>query len=662
MEPGEIVEFFEERRIICGIILELKGDRLHVLTQHGRELTLAPKRVLYAGPKLPVAGVSRQVLLSRLQETAQTREALKAAINLEELWELLVQENQALTAEEMADLWFGGVSPDRVAATGRRLREDRFLFKPKDDRAAPNPPELVAQLKEQQLRELERRRELEEVGAWLQAVWEGRETAATPPWRPRVEEVLRQLALWGADAPDYVQGKAYLDQAGLKAPEAPFRLLVRLGIFQEDEDLDLYRLEVPQEFSGEARSLAVLFLQSPPPDPYAARRQDLTHLELLTIDGERTRDFDDALSLEEVPEGWRLGVHIADVSALVHPGTALDLEARERATSIYLPEQRLPMFPEEISEDILSLLAQRERLALSFFLTLDREAAIKDWAIVPSVIKVDRRLTYHEVDALLGQDQKLAALAHLTNRLRLHRLARGGYELRLPEVWVTFSAQGDLQVVLESQETMSRTLVAEAMVQANSLAARFLREQGIAAIYRSQPEPREQIHPEEEKGLLELWQDRRRLSRVVMDLTPSPHWGLGLDCYTFATSPIRRYLDLVIHRQLLAAVSGAAPAYGRQELEQILATIEPAMRRGGQLKARRLRYWLLKYLAGRVGQKLEALVLESLPHRYRLMLPDYLLEVFLSAPASMRLVPGDNIMVRLDKAVPRDDQIKVSLA
>ena len=135
-----------------------------------------------------------------------------------------------------------------------------------------------------------------------------------------------------------------------------------------------------------------------PPDPYAARRRDLTDLEIITIDGERTRDFDDALSLEEVPEGWRLGIHIADVSALVQPRTPLDLEAQERGTSIYLPERRLPMLPEELSEDTVSLLAHQERLALSFLVTLSPEAEVKDWVIVPSLIKVGRRLTYHEVD------------------------------------------------------------------------------------------------------------------------------------------------------------------------------------------------------------------------------------------------------------------------
>ena len=479
MEPGDIVEFFEEKRIFCGVVLELKGERLHVLTQTSREMTLTPKRVLHVGPRLAIATLSRQELLSHLEATARQREALKDGINLEDLWDLLASEGQTVSVAEMAELWFGQMTPDQVAATGQRLREDRFLFKQKDGLVTPNPPEVVEQLQEQHSRELLRQRELDEIAGWLEKVWAG-QAAAAGPWKDRVVELLRRMALWGAEVPDYAQGKAFLDKARLNPVEAPFRLLVRLGVWQEDEDLDLHRLEVPLKFSPEALVLARQSAQSPPPDRYAAQRQDLTHLNIMTIDGERTRDFDDALSLEEAPEGWRLGIHIADVSAHVLPQSPLDLEAQERGTSIYLPERRLPMLPEELSEDTVSLLANQERLALSFLVTLGADAEIKDWVIVPSLIRVGRRLTYHEVDGLLTQDPQLATLSRLTRRLKERRLARGGYELKLPEVWVTFTPQGDIQVVVEDQETASHQLVGEAMVLANSLASQFLAEQGIA--------------------------------------------------------------------------------------------------------------------------------------------------------------------------------------
>lgn len=661
MEPGYLVEFFDQRRILCGIVLELKGERLHVLAQTNREMTLARKRVLHACPSRVSPQLPRQQLLDLLEETARKREALKDSIQLEEVWELLAEENQALTAKEMADLWFQETAPDQVAALERALLEDSFLFKYKEERWVPNPPEVVAQLQENVQREQERLEEMEAAAVWLRAVWD-RGKAPEPKGKAQLVELLRHMAVFGPEGPDYAQGKAYLEKARLPAPDAPFLLLVRLGVFQEDENLDLYRLEVPQEFAPEARDQAVRLQGQPLPDPYAAHRLDLTNINCFTIDGERTRDFDDALSLAETETGWRLGVHIADVSSLVQPHTLLDREAQERATSIYLPEHRLPMLPEEISEDILSLLAGEERPALSFLVNLNPEAEILDWEIRPSRIRVQQRLTYQEVDGLLPQDPQLAALSRITTLLKERRLAQGGYELKLPEVWVAFTAQGEVQVTVEDQETPARSLVAEAMVLANWLSARFLAEQGIPAIFRGQPEPRETINRQEPKGLLELYRDRRRLSRVVMDLSPQPHWGLGLEHYTLATSPIRRYLDLVTHRQLLPYLCAAPPSYNQEELGQILTAIEPAMRRAGFLKTRRLRYWLLKYLAGQVGQKKEALVLEALPHRYRLLFPDIHLEVFLPAAATLKLNPGDLVLVRLERVNPREDQIKVSLA
>ena len=661
MEPGYLIEFFEEKRLLCAVVLELKGERLHVLTQTCREMTVARKRILHAGPGPISLKQPRQHWLELLAATDKNREALKDSIHLEELWELLAQEDQALTVEELTDLWFGGASPDQVAAMGRALYGDRFLFKYKEGRWVPNPPEVVANSQDKLRREDEARLELETAAGWLKTAWETGEIS-DPHWRPRLVELLRQMAVRGTEAPEFPQGKAYLEKARLTSENVPFRLLVRLGVFHEDENLDLYRLEVPQEFSAAARDLAVHLSRSDVADPYDQYREDLTHLESITIDGERTRDFDDALSLETLAQGWRLGIHIADVSALVEPGTPLDLEAQERGTSIYLPESRLAMLPEEISENTLSLLAQKERLALSFLVTLDPQGEIKDWSILPSRIMVKRRLSYQEVDLILHQDQTLATLYRLTQKLKEDRLSKGGYELKLPEVWVSFNHHGQTQVTVEDQETPSRQLVAEAMVLANWLAARFLADRDFPAIYRSQPEPRESIDREETKELLDLWRDRRRLSRVVMELAPHPHWGLGLPLYTFATSPIRRYLDLVSHRQLHRAIQGAAPVYGADDLEEILSTIEPAMRRAGLLKARRLRYWLLKYLAGQVGQKMEVLVVEALPRRYRLLFPRLLLEVFLPAPASRRFQAGDLVQVRLDRVLPREDQIKLSLA
>ncbi|MEJ2069643.1 MAG: ribonuclease R [Syntrophobacterales bacterium] len=662
MEPGYLVEFFEEKSILVAVVLDLKGERLQVVTSTNRELTLAPKRVLHSCPSGKRGDLSRQEWLNLLQETHQRRETFKQDINLAEIWELLVEEGKALPVAEMAELWFASATPDQVAAMGRVLHEDRFLFKHKDGLWVPNPPEVMEALQDKARREEEERQEQADAAQWLKIVWEGNRIPDSP-LRERLVERLRSVAVWGQESPEYGRVKSYLEKAKIPLGNTPFKLLVRLQVFSEDENLDLHRLETPMTFSEEAKEAAESLKVASPPDPYADIRADLTYLDCFTIDGERTRDLDDALSLEILPTGYRLGVHIADVSSLVTEDTALDREARERGTSIYLPETRLPMLPEDISEDTLSLVARQERLALSFLIMLDSAGEVQEWQIQPSLIRVRRRLSYGEADQLLGGgNDVIAILARQSESLKARRLAQGGYELKLPEVWVSFDPQGRVQVTVEDQETPSHQLVAEAMVLANWVAATFLAERGIPALYRTQPEPREPIDREAPKSLLELWQDRRKLSRVVMELTPSPHWGLGLPQYTFATSPIRRYLDLVIHRQILSALEGAPPFYSPAELEQIAAVIDPAMRRAGLLKTLRLRYWLLKYLAGKVGQKLEALVVEVLPHRSRLLFPELLLDIPFTAPATLRLKPGDHVQVRLDKVSPREDLIKVSLA
>lgn len=663
MANYQVVEFFEDRKIYCAFLGDDRGERLHVITEQNREMNLPRKRLIHVTPWSAGANLSRLELVEHLKAIGQRRESLKQEINLEEIWELLVNEVDGFHLAELARSWYGdGVTADQSAALGRALFEDRFYFKYKGSLWQPHPPEVVENLKEQYRRDLERRQDLHTAAGWLKAAWEGQDIS-DPVWRQRLVEVLRDMAIHGAAGEFFELGKEYLEEAKLQKSDIPFKLLLKLGVFLPDENLDLYRYEAPQEFSPEVQEAAQrLSATASQPDPYAPRRMDLADLETFTIDGERTRDFDDALSLEKTPDGWRLGVHITDVASFLQPGDLLDLSALERGTSLYLPERRIPMLPETLSENTFSLMADEPRWAVSFLVNLSEAGEIQDYEIFPSLIRVHRRLTYHEVDFRMAQEERLAELHRLTTRLRERRLSHGGVQLQFPDVFIYTDSQGEVRVEIEDTETPSHGIVSEAMILANFLGAQYLSSRRFPALYRSQAPPREELATVEGRSLFQLWQNRRRLSRVLLEPDPQPHWGLGLPVYTTLSSPIRRYLDILIQRQLLAALTEQPAPYTRESLEELLTTLEPALRRAAILKTRRLRYWLLKYLSQRLGQKMSALVLEQHPNRYRLLLPDIVLETEMPAPSGRQFHPGETILIRIDRAMPHDDILKVSLA
>jgi len=663
MTNYQVVEFFEDRKIYCAFVGDDRGERLRVITEQNREMNLPRKRLIHAVPWSVGANLSRLELVEQLKAISQRRETLKREINLEEVWELLVNDSEGFSLANLARSWYGeAVTPDQSAALGRALFEDRFYFKFKNNLWQPHAPEIVENLKEQLRRELERRQEREAAAVWLKSAWEGIEIT-DPIWRQKLVEILRDMAVFGSAGEHYELGRDYLEEAKLFKPEMPFKLLLKMGVFIPDENLDLYRYEAPREFSPEIQEAALrLSCRLEQQMDAASDRLDLSSLKTFTIDGERTRDFDDALSLEKAPQGWCLGIHITDVASYLEPGSLLDQSALERGTSLYLPERRIPMLPETLSENTLSLLAQEPRLAVSFLVNLSEVGVIVDYNIVPSLIRIHQRLTYHEVDLHLNHEELFNNLYRLTRKLRERRLSHGGVQLQFPDVFIFTDMQGEVRVEIEDTETPSHEIVSEAMILANSLGAKFLSENQIPALYRSQAPPREELGIVEGRSIFQIWQNRRRLSRVLLDPDPQPHWGLGLPVYTTLSSPIRRYLDIIIQRQLLAGLGNKPAPYTREDLEELLKTLEPALRRAAILKSRRLRYWLLKYLSQRLGQKTQALVLEKYPNRYRLLLPDILLETEMPSPSGRQFHPGETILIRLDRAIPHEDILKVSLA
>jgi exoribonuclease-2 len=318
------------------------------------------------------------------------------------------------------------------------------------------------------------------------------------------------------------------------------------------------------------------------------------------------------------------------------------------------------MFPPLLSEGIFSLTEGQPRLAVSVIVDFDRGYEIKTFSITPSVVKVDRRYSYAQSDDLMKRDKNLSCLFEIARHLREKRLQAGALILPIPEMVVKVDESGTIQVSRRERETPSEIIISELMILTNWLCSGFLNDRGIPLIYRVQPEPKELLEGAGGDYLYINYRQRRFLSRMMLSTTPGNHSSLGLSPYSTFTSPIRRYLDLVVQRQLLSALLDDQRTYSEENLKSVIVDTEMNQSRINLLQDQRQKYWLLKYLQDRVGETLTALVVRTLVNRTELLLVDYLFETSIPSSSADPLTPGTTVTVKLEQIDPRSGLIRVS--
>ena len=317
-------------------------------------------------------------------------------------------------------------------------------------------------------------------------------------------------------------------------------------------------------------------------------REDLRDQFIVTIDPDDARDFDDAINVEKIDNtgGWRLGVHIADVSAYVTPDSALDREARRRGNSVYLPDRVIPMLPERLSNGVCSLNPDVDRLTHSVLIEFDKNGRAKNAGFARSVIRSAKRLTYKEAYAILqakrnGElSRRLHTAWELASLLRRKRFEQGSLDLDFPEVKVHVDADGKPTRLERVENDQSHQLIEEFMLAANEAVARELRHRSIATIYRVHEDPDPEKLGEYREFILSFGykvgdlSHRKEVQRFLASISGTPeeqalkigllkslkraryaaqplgHYGLAKANYLHFTSPIRRYADLVVHRTL----------------------------------------------------------------------------------------------------------------
>jgi exoribonuclease-2 len=658
MEPGHVVEFIDSQKIFCAVVMDIKKLRLRLLTENNREIKMAVGRLTHRSDRILDISTPRLKLVNELKEIAARRIDLSRQINIPDLWEVINTEQEWVDLPTMTALCFPEeADDDHQSAVIRAFFTDRLYFKFNIDRYFPHSPEQVEQIRHQ--RETAARQELliARGGMWMQKVLAG-QNSSIPEESNEITDILVSYYLFEKESPHREMARGILKKAGVGSPSAIFTFLHKIGRWQQDENLDLLRYDITPEFSTEAETYTDTLCRNA--TLIQNGRRDLRDLDTMTVDGPSTMDFDDALSITREGEGYLIGIHITDVGYFVAKDDPIDQVAQERCSSIYMPDGKISMLPPRLSDDACSLIAGQDRPAISTLIHLDAKAAMGGFEIFPSLIRVQQQLTFQDMDALTTDEPGAKTLYALAQHYRQQRIDNGALLIDLPEINIWTTPEGHPMVARVNRESPGRMLVSELMIMANALAAQWLSENGLSAVYRSQAEPRERLFGDDKGTLFQNWMQRKQINRLVLSGTPERHAGLGLTAYVTATSPIRKYFDLVTQRQLRAA-AGLEEPYTHKQIETIISNSAEPMLQVGRIQYRRQRYWLLKYLQDCIGQKEEALVLFKRRDGYIVLLQKYMLECRLSGADNITLRPEDLVQVTIQHVHARNDVITVVL-
>ena len=515
-------------------------------------------------------------------------------------WEILA--GSETTLEELAELAFGRSSPAGAWAAWQFVSDGLYFSGTPERIHVASAEELAAR------QSLRRGREAGE-RAWRDFLARAAQSGFEAGDERYLSDV-EQLA-WGKTD----RSRVLRDLGRSETPENAHALLLAVGRWDETVNPHPRRLGLP-----------LLPPDLPIPGLPDEERLDLTHLPAYAIDDEGNETPDDAISLE----GERVWVHIADVAALVPPVSPLDVEARSRVETLHLPEGHIHLFPQEMTH-VLGLGLQEISPALSFGIDLDLSGGITHVEVKPSWVRVSR-LTYAQATEMMAQNPVLAGLERRMDLRRSRRIEAGAIDIDLPEVTIKVAETGEISIrpVLPLR---GRQMVEEAMILAGEAVGVFAREHGVPLLFSVQ-EPPESVPPHE--TLSEMFAMRRVMRRSQYRVTPGAHHGLGLSHYTQATSPLRRYLDLVTHQQLRATLRGERPLDESELLERIgmVEALIPALRQAEQNSEK---HWTLVYLRRQPDWVGEAILVDRRGALGTWLVPDLALEGRASAPATLEL-------------------------
>ena len=425
------------------------------------------------------------------------------------------------------------------------------------------------------------------------------------------------------------------------------------------------------------------------------QREDLSAIPFVTIDAVNTQDMDDALYVEATDKGWQLTVAIADPSAYIPAGSAVDKEARRRGNSVYMPGRTVPMLPEQLSAEFCSLHQDQARAALVCRIDISSEGEITDYQFSEAAISSKAKLSYFEVANFLDhggdhpQAQLLSELKKLSDTLFSYRQTNNLILSGRPEFRIRLNEQKKIDSIEPSQKSSSNLLVEECMIAANRCAAQFMADNGIFHGHAGfRPERLEGINKlvDEQLGikdqdfsslagykqLIDSIDDdaqdfpvrsvlSRMLERGKLNTQPKPHFGMGMASYTTFTSPIRKYTDLLAHRLIKAKLQGESLSLSEQELLELQQNLD----RSRQAKQQMEQWLKCQFMEQFKGKELKGTVCQINSNGFTVRLDGTGIEGVVDTRALKEKYSFDPLRLRLsskDIVIELDQAITVTVA
>ncbi|HAR65542.1 MAG TPA: hypothetical protein DCR55_04935 [Lentisphaeria bacterium] len=654
---GRVVEYFDGDKLRPVLITQQIGPKLQATDAKGRRQKIQPKHVAVVhGPcaQSELGGTIRNLMTAVADMVAE--------IDMDLVWETAVDsETKEWDSESLAREFFGEASAIQNSAMLRVLLKQSAYFRQRGLTFTAQTRQTV-----EQKRVAERKRAEKtawEAGAvrWMKLALNSPEA---PPLPSSIESLPGKLSalIWQeADELEPLIKRAAGDRT---LREAALDLLGMLGKLPPGTDRYLALAGIRETFTPDI--LAAVEAIEP---PTAAGRKDLRECMLVSIDDAETTDIDDAIGISETANGWSITIAIADMTAYITPGSILDDLAMRRHTSIYLPTRTAHMLPSELGCDRASLHADQDRPAIVYRIELTKDGSVEEYEIMSAIVRVNHRLTYDDVASYLAESaestEPLVQLSHCFNRaalaLRDQRLNDGALIVLRPELKFTVVSEEDVSVRVIGADSPARDLVGEFMILANRVSAQFGIDTKTPLVYRIQD--RAQGVPQGrvlQYDPANLQSTLRGMNRTCLSVSPREHASLGLPAYTQATSPIRRYSDMLVQRQLASRCQGFSPTHSSEELMSFIGgaeQVEPDLR---ALEGQSKRYWQIQFLVANFSDEiLRVRVLYDVRGGYMVELCDYPIRGLLVSGESFR--PDAIVAVRIHRAKARRQELRFKI-